>query len=564
MIDTPTILNTCYETTKDLRTIAAYSHLIPVLLSFALALFVFFKAKFNLFSKIFLVFVCTFSLWLIGDFSIWVSNDYHLVYAVWSTLDFIEIIFYILGLYFVLVFIYERDVTVWTKIGFLLLALFPFIITITGHSVTGFDQSVCEALNNDYLTNYKLIVEGSILAIILIHIVRVLFKTQKDFDKKADLIVLGSVLVFLITFGSTEYFSSVTGIYEVNLYSLFILPVFLVAIIYAVFELDIFHFNILGTHYLVAGLVIMIGGQLFFINNDTDKLLTILTIIIGIAISIILFRNLKRESDQRVRIERLSEELEISKRGLEESNKKLETMNDKLKELDKLKTEFLSLATHQLRSPLTAIKGYASMVVDGDFGEIGVKAKEAVDRILQSSNNLTLVIEDFLNVSKIESGGMKYVKENFDLSEMVSGMAKDLSITAGKKGLALSYTQDTGNHHIYGDKEKLRQVVLNFVDNSIKYTEKGSIVVSLTNTNGKVRIAIKDTGMGVTPEEKAQLFQKFSRADGAKLNAGGSGLGLYLAKEIIVAHNGNVGIESEGAGKGSTFFVELAAVQPTT
>ncbi len=239
-------------------------------------------------------------------------------------------------------------------------------------------------------------------------------------------------------------------------------------------------------------------------------------------------------------------------------------MNDKLKELDKLKTEFLSLATHQLRSPLTAIKGYASMVVDGDFGEIGVKAKEAVDRILQSSNNLTLVIEDFLNVSKIESGGMKYVKENFDLSEMVSGMAKDLSITAGKKGLALSYTQDTGNHHIYGDKEKLRQVVLNFVDNSIKYTEKGSIVVSLTNTNGKVRIAIKDTGMGVTPEEKAQLFQKFSRADGAKLNAGGSGLGLYLAKEIIVAHNGNVGIESEGAGKGSTFFVELAAVQPTT
>jgi signal transduction histidine kinase len=222
-----------------------------------------------------------------------------------------------------------------------------------------------------------------------------------------------------------------------------------------------------------------------------------------------------------------------------------------------LKTEFLSLATHQIRSPLTAIKGYASMVVEGDFGKIDPKAKEAVDRILQSSNNLAIVIEDFLNVSKIESGGMKYEKVNFDLGEIAGGMAKDLSIMAGKKGLVLDYEQDEGNHTVNGDKEKLRQVVLNLIDNSIKYTKEGKIHVSVKSSGDKVVFAVQDTGMGMTPEIKATLFQKFARGEGGKVNTTGSGLGLYLAKEIAVAHGGRVWVESPGPNKGSTFSMEL-------
>ncbi len=242
--------------------------------------------------------------------------------------------------------------------------------------------------------------------------------------------------------------------------------------------------------------------------------------------------------------------------------KELQDANEKLKSLDKLKTEFLSLATHQVRGPLTAIKGYASMVIDGDFGDISDKAKEAVNRIFESSNNLALIIEDFLNVSKIEGGGMKYEMGPFSLSEIARDMSKDLSIMAEKRGLKLAFESDQDTDcTVNGDREKVRQVVLNFIDNSIKYTKEGNIAVSVRKENDKVVFRVKDTGMGMTPEIKATLFQKFARGDGARMNTTGSGLGLYLAKEIIEAHKGKVWVESEGPNKGSTFGFELDAVK---
>lgn len=559
------LINTCYVLTQTIqgsvRLLAGYSHVIPIILSLSLAIFIFFKAKFNLFSKIFLSFVISFCLWLIGDLVTWMSNDYYFIYTAWSTLVYVEIIFFLLGLYFVLVFIHERDPKWYIKILFIIALIFPFIVTVLGQSVLGFDQAICEAYNNNFLDVYKLAIESVIGLIIVVYMIRAFFVEQSRENKKADLIVLGSVFLFLSVFGVSEYLASITGIYEYNLYALFILPLFLIAIIYAVFELDIFHFNMLGTHYLVGGLVILMGGQLFFINGGADTLLTLVTVVLTIGLSIILYRNLKRESDQRVRIEQLSVQLEASKLRLEESNIKLADFNEKLKGLDKLKTEFLSLASHQLRSPLTAIKGYASMVRDGDFGDVSPKAKDAVGRIYDSSQNLTMIVEDLLNVSKIESGGMRYEKTNFSMTEIVKNTAEDLSITAGKKGLKLSYSEDDGNHMVNGDKEKLRQVVLNLIDNSIKYTKEGTIEVRLENKNSKALVSVKDTGMGVSPEIMATLFQKFARGEGQKMNTGGSGLGLYLAKEIVDAHKGRVWVESPGMGLGSTFFIELDEVK---
>ncbi len=239
-------------------------------------------------------------------------------------------------------------------------------------------------------------------------------------------------------------------------------------------------------------------------------------------------------------------------------NEELSIANDKLKDLDKLKTEFLSLASHQLRSPLTAIKGYASMVLDGDYGEINPKAKEAIERVFQSSQNLTKVVEDLLNVSKIEQGGMKYEMAPFDLAIVAGDTTKDLSITAEKKGLKMMFETDgLKDYMVNGDKEKIRQVVLNLIDNSIKYTKEGSIIVSVRNKDSKVIFAVKDTGMGMTPEIKATLFQKFARGEGARMNTTGSGLGLYLVKEIVEAHKGRTWVESEGIGKGSIFSMEL-------
>ena len=147
----------------------------------------------------------------------------------------------------------------------------------------------------------------------------------------------------------------------------------------------------------------------------------------------------------------------------------------------------------------------------------------------------------------------------FDLAKAASELATDLSVTAAKKGLELKFVSDGHQHVVNGDMEKIRQVILNVIDNAIKYTEKGSITVTVEKnaTDGMEHVAVTDTGMGIAPEEKEKLFQKFSRGAGGKTNTGGSGLGLYLAKQIAEAHGGSIGIDSPGVGLGSTFSILL-------
>jgi signal transduction histidine kinase len=245
-------------------------------------------------------------------------------------------------------------------------------------------------------------------------------------------------------------------------------------------------------------------------------------------------------------------------KSLEKLNQQIAISNEKLKDLDKLKTEFLSLASHQLRSPLTAIKGYTSMLLEGSFGEVTEVQKETIDKVFQSSKHLAKVVEDLLNVTKIEQGGMVYQMAPFDMEKTVKEIVDDLKITAEKKGLVMEFSTDNkAPYTANGDMEKLRQVFLNLIDNSIKYTAVGSISVMVGKVSDKIRFSVTDTGMGMTEETKKSLFQKFARGEGGKVNASGSGLGLYLAKEIVGAHKGKVWVESPGVGKGSTFIVEL-------
>lgn len=238
--------------------------------------------------------------------------------------------------------------------------------------------------------------------------------------------------------------------------------------------------------------------------------------------------------------------------------------NEKLESQDKLKTEFLSLASHQLRSPLTAIKGYSSMILEGSYGPISNDAqKEAVSRVFQSSLNLAKVVDDLLNISKIEQGGMKYEFAMVDVEKLAKELSNEFALAVASKKLTLDFSIDGNEPYLVkADLIKLRQVFLNFIDNSIKYTKEGFVHVKVSKNKEKnlVTFSVTDSGMGMTEETKAKLFQKFSRGEGGSVNAGGSGLGLYLAKEIIDAHGGRVWVESPGIGLGSTFYVEMKAL----
>ncbi|MDD5721206.1 MAG: ATP-binding protein [Candidatus Pacebacteria bacterium] len=537
-----TIVNTCFLTRGDSGTIAYYSHVIPIVLSLILGTFVFIKTKFNLFSKVFLAFIIVFSLWLIGDVVLWTQNNYFLQYASWAPLDYLEIVFYVLGFYFALIFVKKSDISILWKIFLFVLTLPTLFLTIIKQSLTGFYYPVCEALSNNFISEYKLAVEVILLLIIFIYAIIPFFKKFSREEKKADLIVLGSMFLFLSIFGVTEYLASTTGYYEMNLYSLFLLPVFLIAIIYSVFELDIFKVHILGTYYLVVGLIILMGGQLFFITSTTNRLLTILTIVLLALLSLILFRNLKKESDQRIQIEKL---------------------NIDLQDLLKQRESLVHLVTHKVKGSFTRSKYIFAGLLDGTFGEISEVVKKYAQMGLESDNGGIQTVNLVLNASNLSTGSVKYEMKPVDFKEIVLKVLVDKKVQAEAKGLQMEsniHDDKSDVYNVSGDAFWLTESVNNLIDNSIKYTKEGKISVDLHDGNGKVNLSVKDTGIGITEEDKKHLFTEGGRGkESVKINVDSTGYGLYSVKLIIEEHKGKVWAESAGEGKGSAFYIELPA-----
>ena len=416
MLDLNTVINTCYETTSSLRDIANYSHLIPVVLSLALGIFIFIKSKFNFFSKVFLAFIISFSFWLLGDWIIWTSNNYNLVYSIWSVLLYIEIVFYTLGLYFALVFVRRSDISFPAKVILFLSTIPAFLLTINQQSVTGFNQPVCEAFNNDVLDSYKLIFEAIILFVILMYAINPFFKRLTWKEIIPRWVVLGSMFLFLAIFGITEYIASVTGNYEINLYSLFLLPVFLVAIIYSVFELDIFNVKVLGSHYLVIGLVILMGGQLFFITNTTNRLLTIIAMIIAGILSFVLFRNIKKESDQRTQILKL---------------------NTDLQNLVNQRESLVHLVTHKVKGSFTHSKYIFAGLLDGSFGDISPELKKIAQDGLDSDNTGINTVDLVLNAANLARGTVRYGMKKVDFKNILLDSINNKKMGIEAKGLKL-------------------------------------------------------------------------------------------------------------------------------
>jgi signal transduction histidine kinase len=239
------------------------------------------------------------------------------------------------------------------------------------------------------------------------------------------------------------------------------------------------------------------------------------------------------------------------------TNEKLADANERLKQLDQLKSEFLSVASHQLRAPITAIKGYLANVAEGLYGAVPEYLNEPLGVVQESARVMTSSIEDYLNVSRIEQGRMKYDFTEFDITPLAKRATEELEPVAQKKNLTLIFN-DSPEAKINADFGKIKQVFTNLIDNAIKYTEQGSVTVSVSTEGDHVRFMTQDTGIGIPADEIGKLFDKFMRArDANKVNTTGTGLGLYVAKNLVEGHGGKIWAESDGPGKGSRFIVEL-------
>lgn len=240
----------------------------------------------------------------------------------------------------------------------------------------------------------------------------------------------------------------------------------------------------------------------------------------------------------------------------------LKVANEQLKQLDKLKDEFLSIASHDLRTPMTAIKSYLWMAVNNRAGELNPTLKRYLDISYKSSERMITMINDLLSVSRIEAGRVQMEFSITPLKAFVDQVFAEIAGRASEKGITLKYEEEDKLPEVILDKQRFPEVLQNLVGNAIKFTpEKGQITVraKASKEKGFVEIAVIDTGVGIPKEEQDKLFTKFGRMQSAYTatsSTGGTGLGLYITKNFIELHGGKIWLESE-VGKGTSFIFTL-------
>lgn len=327
---------------------------------------------------------------------------------------------------------------------------------------------------------------------------------------------------------------------------------------YAIIRHHLFNIKLLSAEVFMFLLWVFILFRTILSETLNDRIYNTFLFIASVPLGLFIIRSIIREVKQKEENARLATNLEKA--------------NEKLKELDKEKTEFVSMASHQLRSPITAIRGYSSMLTDGSFGQINPEVTEAAKVINESSQRLLGTIEDFLDITRIELGTMKYNFSDVDVLDLVKKTVEELKPTAERKKIAVSVSSEPGKYIVNADSGKLSQVIGNLIDNALKYIPErkdgevpGEIKIRVYNEpiQGTVRIAIADNGMGIGKETIPYLFKRFARSeDAAKVNIRGTGQGLFVAKQLLEAQKGRIWAESPGLGLGTTFYIELPAKQP--
>ncbi len=224
---------------------------------------------------------------------------------------------------------------------------------------------------------------------------------------------------------------------------------------------------------------------------------------------------------------------------------------------------FLALFSHQLRTPLSVVKGYVAMLLDGTFGELDIAQKKAFEKIFTANERMIRLVNNFLDMPRIHVGTMEYNFEPISPVELLSHAVAEARLQADIKKLPIEWFAEKPLPKILADRENLLQAFSNILDNAIKYTKAGKISVSISKKEDSVLISISDTGAGILPEDLPKLFNKFMRGeDMRKLYREGRGLGLYIARQVIEGHGGTVWAESPGLGKGSTFYIKLPLANP--
>lgn len=427
--------------------------------------------------------------------------------------------------------------------------LFVYVIALTpglliqGTSKTsGLEQIIL------FDSSYHLIFAAYIITYFVICYSLLFFKYVKfsGIQKRQITYVVVGTFIATIIGVSTNLLMPLMGDFSLNWLGQVGIITMVGGISYSILKHKLFNLKIVAAQFIVYALCVALLIRSLFSVSLYELVVNIVFFLIAVIIGSLLIQSVREEVAQREKVQKLASDLEHA--------------NERLKEVDQLKSEFLSLATHQIRAPLTAIKGYSSLILEGDYGEVPREILRPVDVISKSCQNLVMIVNDFLNISRIEQGRMIYELSAFDLINVTQQVITELRPNIEHIGLMCSchVRDDRETVMVYADLGKVKQVIVNLVDNAIKYTPSGNITMEISKHDAVAQLRVSDTGIGIAPEDIKKLFHKFSRSVAAnKTNVLGTGLGLYVAKQIIEAQKGKIWIESEGVGKGTTAIVEL-------
>ncbi len=342
--------------------------------------------------------------------------------------------------------------------------------------------------------------------------------------------ILITNLLFVVVFDMSQFIGLLP------IYTLF----FIGFIGYSIIAHGLFNLRVFASQALVVILWVVMLAKIFVSQSPAEAAVDLFVFVTLLIFGILLIRSVSTEIKHR---------------------EELQTLTDKLKFIDKQKDEFLSMAAHELRAPMTAIKGYVSMVLEGDTGEIPEKARSFLADTSDITDRLIRLVNNMLNVGRIEEGRMTYQQEEEHLSVPIESVFNQFTPEAERK--KLNYTLEIPNQlrdKVSVDPDRIQEVVGNFISNAIKYTNEGFVKVVMSQPDPKtVRVEVVDSGTGIAPEEQTNLFQKFYRVESNVGKTTGTGLGLYISKLLVEKFKGKIGIISD-LGKGSTFWFELPLV----
>lgn len=527
-----------------------YAHFLPSISGLIIAIFVLRANVKNKAAQALLFTTVMFAIWCFLDLITWASERSDIIMFVWSTMIYFELLVYMGAFYFIYAFFNQQFPSFKIELGLFTLFLPLIFFGHTTLNLVGFDFTNClrNAIEGPLWQYYVYVLE--ILFVIIILGITIKELRLNRTDRRETILVAAGILMFLLSFSLGNIFGSFFGNWEVGQIGLFGMPIFVAFLGYILVRYQTFKIKLLATEALMAGQLILLSSLLLVRSIESAQVIAVGTILFFLVLGILLIKSVRSEVTQREEIEKLATNLESS--------------NERLRIVDRQKSEFVSIASHQLRSPLTAIRGYTAMILDGNYGTAPEKMAEVLSRIHESAKLMAFSIEDFLNVSRIESGNMKYTNTDFNLREQAEHVVDDLRPEAIRSGLLLLFKSDMrGQGIVHADISKTQQILHNLINNSLKYTQKGSITVFVYDDIGRKQLFVNviDTGIGMSPETIGDLFQKFSRAKNANsVNINGTGLGLFVAREMARAMGGDITCSSPGDQRGSTFVLTLPLI----